>query len=69
MYIYIYTTLVPRDFCDQVVAQLQEGLTTRCSALAEQIQQGEPAAAVRQSAVESSIKDLEATAPGGSGPN
>jgi len=45
-----------------VVAQLQEGLTKRCTALAEQIQQGAPAAAERQAAVEGAMKDLEARA-------
>ena len=58
-YFFIYT-LFPFFF--QVVAQLQEGLTKRCTALAEQIQQGAPAAAERQAAVEGAMKVLEARA-------
>jgi N-acetylglutamate synthase/N-acetylornithine aminotransferase len=43
-----------------VVGKVEEGLTKRCTALAEQIQQGEPAAAERQAAVEGAMKELEA---------
>lgn len=48
------------QFFFQVVVKLEEGLTKRCTALAEQIQQGEPAAAERQAAVEGAMKELEA---------
>ena len=43
-----------------MVIKLEEGLTKRCTALAEQIQQGEPAAAERWAAVEGAMKELEA---------
>ena len=55
---HMYTHLPPVFF--QVVVKLEEGLTKRCTALAEQIQQGEPAAAERQAAVEGAMKELEA---------
>jgi len=48
------------SFEAMVVVKLEEGLTKRCTALAEQIQQGEPAAAERQAAVEGAMKELEA---------